>query len=580
MKFPSIQSLINGLLAVIKRFPFEMVSALVGTITLIILIEDNGLSTMQEEQLVRIILASWVGLTAFLSITLYAESRSLAIGIQAVLWILCLAFCGSLYFLLDPLEEINGIRFAILITAWHLLVSFVAFIHTRETLAFWEFNKQLFIRILTSGLYSTVLFGGLCIAFISVDALFNVDIRDKFYGQLFVFISGIFNTIFFLAGVPKQFNTDTTEMTYPKGLKIFTQYVLIPLATVYLTILLLYEGKLIAEWSLPKGIVGPLVLGYGVYGILSILLVFPLRNNDENKWIKTFARWFYLLMIPLIVLLGIAIWIRIQNYGITEARYIVVILSLWLAGITAYFLISKKENIKIIPASLCIIAFLIIWGPLSASYISKQSQLNRLISYFENNNAYKDGIFQKVEAPDSIMNAESIVRHMLYRYGEDALNNHLSEALKSKINAVDSIEYKYSRSYEKARIIIDELNLEYNTITNYQYYSFGRSDDEAIHIKDYRLLREVSSYDDSTTFDATEISVTHDGTTVVFSLDSLIKTLAIGSNQDANRYTMKQHELTIYSEDSLSAFIFNDLYFSKRNDQIKIESFNGFLLLK
>src|SRR5690606_34732880 len=126
------------------------------------------------------------------------------------------------------------------------------------------------------------------------------------------------------------------------------QFVLIPLATIYLTILLAYEIKLIAEWSLPKGIVSSLVLGYAVYGILSILLVYPIRYDEGNRWISTFSKWFYLLLIPLIVVLALAVWQRVDQYGITESRYVLIALSLWLAGITIYFLTDRQQNIRVI----------------------------------------------------------------------------------------------------------------------------------------------------------------------------------------------------------------------------------------
>ena len=122
--------------------------------------------------------------------------------------------------------------------------------------------------------------------------MFDLNVSGEIYGHLFFFIAGIFNTIFFLAGVPANWTELEEQSSYPKGLKIFTQFVLIPLATIYLAILLTYEGKVILEWSLPEGIVSSLVLGYAVYGILSILLVYPIRHDEGNKWIKFFLQAF------------------------------------------------------------------------------------------------------------------------------------------------------------------------------------------------------------------------------------------------------------------------------------------------
>ncbi|MBK7099951.1 MAG: DUF4153 domain-containing protein [Sphingobacteriales bacterium] len=132
---------------------------------------------------------------------------------------------------------------------------------------------------------------GLFAALAAIDNLFEANIRSTFYLRTFLLIGIGFNTLFFLGGLPDVRNHNY-ENQYPKGLKIFAQYVLIPLLIVYLVILLIYEGKIMLEWSLPKGYVSMLILGYAVFGILSLLLVFPIKDQAENKWIKWFSKFF------------------------------------------------------------------------------------------------------------------------------------------------------------------------------------------------------------------------------------------------------------------------------------------------
>ncbi|QEK52551.1 DUF4153 domain-containing protein [Pedobacter aquae] len=151
-----------------------------------------------------------------------------------------------------------------------------------------------------------------------------------------------------------------------------------PLASIYLLILLAYEGKILVEWHLPNGFVSILILGYAVFGMLSLLLVHPLRNLEENKWIKLFSKSFYLFLIPLIVLLVLAVYTRVSDYGITESRYVLIVLTLWLGFITLYFLIKGQEQIRMIPISLCVIAIIISFGPWGLQSISRNSQQKRL----------------------------------------------------------------------------------------------------------------------------------------------------------------------------------------------------------
>jgi hypothetical protein len=88
--------------------------------------------------------------------------------------------------------------------------------------ALWQFNKSLFIRVLTSALYSGVLFAGLALAMLAVDKLFDININEKYYLDLWVVSAGIFNTWFFLSGVPSTISSLEDVTDYPKGLKIFT----------------------------------------------------------------------------------------------------------------------------------------------------------------------------------------------------------------------------------------------------------------------------------------------------------------------------------------------------------------------
>jgi hypothetical protein len=271
-----------------------------------------------------------------------------------------------------------AIRHWLLVLGVHLLVACAPFFRKGEVNGFWQYNKSIFLRLLTAALFSLVLWGGLAIALAAVTHLFDVDVREERYLQLLIVIAGVFNTWFFLSGVPRNLDELEGETSYPKGLKVFTQYVLIPLVAVYVLILYAYVIKIIVEWNWPKGWVSYLILGFSVTGIFSLLLVHPIREQAENVWIKRFARWYYVAEIPLVAVLLLAIWRRVSEYGITENRYFVIGLGFWLAAIVLYFLISRKASIKVIPSSLCVLALLGCFGPWGAFSVSARSQVERL----------------------------------------------------------------------------------------------------------------------------------------------------------------------------------------------------------
>ncbi|HEY1061584.1 MAG TPA: DUF4153 domain-containing protein [Daejeonella sp.] len=384
MKFPSLQTFVHSIRSVLLRFPLEIGFALLGTVAATVFIEISDLNLTAESLCVRLILIANLGLVLSISLSLLSESNSYSVLKKNLFRLIMLLIIVGLFFLIDPLKrETDFFRFILLALVFHLSVSFAAYFGKGHINAFWQFNRIIFLRFLIGGIYSAVLFLGFAAAIGSMNFLFNFKFQWDTFAILWVWIAGIFQTFFFLSGVPVNLNELEEDKTYPGGLKIFTQFVLIPLATVYAIILLAYEAKILIEWELPKGLVSNLILGYAVFGILSLLLIYPVRNQDENKWLKTFSRSFYYVLIPLIILLVWAVLARVIDYGITEERYFLIILAAWLAFINAYFLLSKSQNIMIIPFSLCLVTVLSVYGPQGAFSTSRRSQINELKQLFE-----------------------------------------------------------------------------------------------------------------------------------------------------------------------------------------------------
>lgn len=392
MQFPSLQKLATTAFSVIKRFPFEILSALSGTIAAIFVVELEAANRESQNVFIRLIMAAELALLLSFAATLFSEAKNLNASKKLMLRLAGIFLAVLLFFLIRPEErQSDYVRFFLLALAFHLLVAFAAFTGKNRVHAFWQFNKTLFLRILTSALYSAVLFLGISAAIGAMNFLFGFKFEWDTFLILWIWIVGMFNTVFFLAGVPENFTALEQDNSYPKGLKLFTQYVLIPLASIYVLILLAYEIKILLQWNLPKGLVSDLILSYAVFGILSLLLVYPIRNLSENRWLKTYSRYFYFLLIPLLLLLFVAVGTRVSNYGVTEKRYFLIALALWLLFITVYFLISKKQNIKLIPVSLCVVTLLSIYGPQSAFAVAERSQRQILVGLFKKYHAFSNG---------------------------------------------------------------------------------------------------------------------------------------------------------------------------------------------
>jgi hypothetical protein len=101
-------------------------------------------------------------------------------------------------------------------------------------------------------------------------------------------------------------------------------------------------------------------------------------------------------MIPSIIMLLLAIWKRIDQYGFTEPRYILVILALWLAAMAVLFIVNRDQNILVIPATLCLLALATVAGPWSAYGVSLRDQTDRLADLLRRNEMLVDG---RIQAP-------------------------------------------------------------------------------------------------------------------------------------------------------------------------------------
>jgi hypothetical protein len=495
----------------------------------------------------RAIAASALGLPLLLSIELFGERQGWGRSGRLAWGLLCIGLLG-LYVFLSPskFDEGEGIRFVILDIAVHMLVAVVVFIGRGRENGFWQFNQRLFIGIGTAFLYSTTLTIGIELALASVDHLFAIDITPDAYTDVAIVIFGIFNTWFFLGIVPRDFDALELAHDYPKGLKFFSQFVLLPLVTLYLLILYLYSAKILLEWRWPNGWVSSLVLGYAVAGILSLLLLHPVRNAEGNRWIGIFSRWFYAALLPMIFLLIFAIWRRISVYGFTERRYLVAILAYWLAGVSAYFLFGRRKRIEVVPATLCILGLVISYGPWGAHAVSVADQTRLVVRMLRDNGILVGGKFHRAADTMNVEMKQRITSVLTYLDNRGALakvtalggmkdGNIDAWALADTLgvnpyNRPDGADFGSSLTFE---IDVPEVT----SVAGYDYlFQFVESRPIARDGKDFRLDdgESVRAVLDSA---GRELRLGTSSDTLRFPLDSLLALLKPSSGQDVKSDT-------------------------------------------
>lgn len=441
----------------LKRFPEVIVTSVIGSLAMLFFVEYEHAHSVQQQWVGNIVLTCVIGLSLLVGVKLLVERLQVAARIKLLLRAIPLLFLVGYYFSLPKeIEQMVVIRSLLLALAFHCFVAVAPYLRKGEANGFWQFNKTVFLQIILSVLYTAVLYLGIVLALLAIKNLFGVEIKDRRFFELWVLLVGIFNTWFFLSGLPNDYEQLEQDCSYPKGLKVFTQYVLLPLVSIYLLILYVYLIKIIALWKLPVGWVSVLILSFAIAGILSLLLVHPLRAEENESWLKHFTRWFYRLQFPLVGLLFVAIGKRLSQYGITEERYFILILAFWLLGISLYFLISRKKNIRFIPISLGALALLASFGPWGCFSVSKNNQLARLKHFLEKEQLLVDGKWvrsSKNIAFDKRKTICSVVDYLNDMHGSKSLQPLLS------IN-LDTL-FKKKAKYEHASALLDTMGVRY-----------------------------------------------------------------------------------------------------------------------
>lgn len=281
-----------------------------------------------------------------------------------------------------------------------------------------HFNSALAFNILFAGISTLILCGGLSTIMFSIHFLFDVKIEGEVYADIWCIGAMFFGPFYALSNMPKYYNFSVQEQyTYPLAVKFIATYLLAPLLTIYTVILYAYMVKILIQWDLPKGHLAYMITGYGIVGVLTHFLAYPLR--DEAKGVLKFINdyFYHALLIP-IVLMAMAIWVRVDAYGITENRYAVILATIWFGGTALYMVLSQAKSLKVIPVGISILGLLACFGPWGAMSTSARSQVSRLETLLTANNILVDGKIVKKDdhmiSLEDQKNVTSIVRYLAH----------------------------------------------------------------------------------------------------------------------------------------------------------------------
>ena len=255
-----------------------------------------------------------------------------------------------------------------MIVASIIFAFFAPFISKGRENGFWQFVVAVIFAFVETFLYFAVLHFGIVALLISINYLFDVDIDELYFFDIWIVLVGYLASIFFLNRIPANFQALDKTTNYSKILNVLVDYVLLPLVCLYMILIYAYIAKILMMWEWPMGGVASWVTGFLSVGVVAYFF-------SNVAWFK---KWFFVAAIPLVVVLFLAVSMRINDYGFTEPRYFVAMFGIWMLVMAVYYLISKVKSLKCIFMSAFVLILISTFGPQSAFNVSVQSQINRL----------------------------------------------------------------------------------------------------------------------------------------------------------------------------------------------------------
>ncbi|MGB5553290.1 MAG: DUF4153 domain-containing protein [Flavobacteriaceae bacterium] len=597
MALPSIKEISEKAQNTFKKFPITLVWAIVGSFYFIVLL---GQSEKKFEEHLPLLLTFILGISWLIAARFFIERFA-----QPKKWIwvkgVVLALLVIYYWQLPKSEQLDGdivqlTRFFLYFIAGHLFVLFAPFIGKWDNAAYWNYLKSVGFAILRSGIFSGVLYIGLVLALAAINALFDANVPGERYGQLFIFCLGIANTWIYLSDFPKNV-LETNSVEFNKALEVFVKYILIPLVLLYIVILYAYGFKIVFEWQLPQGWVSYLVTALAILGFVVQVIINPVQKTLKSWSINLFYPCFYYLLLPLVLLLFIAIFRRIADYGITENRYFVVSIAFWILGMTLYLLFSKNKRLKVLPISLFLLALMTSFGFWGTFQVSINSQTNQFAKVFQNVRANNN-----MATADEYQRLQSVLDYLNKRESLTRLNNITDIDMHAAFE--DSLNDKFgSYRWLDTSKVMDSLGIKMSPEelaktkygNNYYYYYSSQNKTSTYTLEDFDQFSvyNLYPYNDENDDKIGDFLLNYDTKNVEFTLSQInrgdeglhiplrtkLETLSQYGNELSN---LREEQLTMNVEnDSIKLrLIFKDLGFYIEKDSVSVNNAQLYLFLK
>ncbi|MDA3845853.1 MAG: DUF4153 domain-containing protein, partial [Vallitaleaceae bacterium] len=403
----SIKKIGSILISSLRRFPETI---LISTSFVVIMIMNNHANNFQNLVLIKLSYVLALGIPLSIILLLIQERMKPSVLYRIISALLLITY-GSVFFRLMPIDKTQSfmIRYAFTTAIAYLLITIIQYLPSRKNYGLYII--KLATSFFVTYLYTLVLYLGVIAIIFTIDQLFNLNIKGELYFDTFITAVGVFGLTYFLGRIP-MLSDNLENFTYPVVLRVLFLSIIMPLVTVYTVVLYAYLIRIIFTWQWPEGIVSHLVTWYGFISMILLIIIKPLELT--SAWTKLFRKYLPIaILVPLAMLIA-SITIRINAYGITILRYLVVLAWVWLVTSAIYLIVAKKRPTQYIIISFIVIFIIAMVGPVNGFTVSAGSQANRLEVILEDNHMLDNGVITPIDNLDEATrsNMSSILSYL------------------------------------------------------------------------------------------------------------------------------------------------------------------------
>lgn len=564
----AFSKLINQLKRSGKRFPETIFVAV--CMVIIGIMTNHDLPKIQDT-LEQLLMTFALGLPLFSAAKLVIERKSLSRYYRIGSDVLFAGLLIGFYFIIPwPVDQRFMMRYLISMAILYMIFLLIPYVYRRKYFA--SYCLKLVSSFLITYLYTLVLYLGLISIIFTVDKLFSLNIDSEVYVDLLFIAVGIFGITYFLGKLPRIEDEMRVE-AFPIVLKVLIVSIIMPLITTYTLVLYAYFAKILIEWKWPEGLVGQLVVWYG---LISVIILFSIQDLGESSpWIRTYKRFFPIAFLLPLVMMFVAIGMRISQNGWTLPRYYVVLVGIWLLIMAGYYIIKMKTH-STFPVVLAIVLLLIsIVGPLDSYSTSIRSQSNRLELLLEESHILVGG--EVVAREDVSVDKKAKISNIV-----------------SYLDNLESLEEVY---YLPEDFDLSQMKKVFGFEAEYAYYPSEEKERYfGYYFQPMNTISPVAGYNymiDFAVYEGSEVKI--EDTTIIFSAsieDDRIeimfnkKTLAIHSIQEiaqilygklGNRQDLHEGDLSYTIENDKAIVVLNltNLYGNNSGDVFQVTSMEG-----